>query len=105
MLTPALLNDQLKGKTTVSNSNFNIQFVNGSGSIVDQNFNFYAEDDATGVNIWDEDECIATLISDGDVWLVTDLFGWWALADDLMGKEYAKVSDFVDALNEVLETV
>lgn len=86
-------------------SDFNIQFASDSGSIIDQNVNYYAEDDATEVNIWDEDECIATLISDGDVWIVSNLYGWWNLADDLSQKDYAKVSDFIDALNEVLETV
>lgn len=86
-------------------SDFNIQYLSGSGSVIDPNFNFYAEDDASSVNIWDGDECIATLISDGESWLVSDLFGWWSLADDLSEKDYAKVSDFVDALNEVLETV
>lgn len=92
-------------------SDFNIRFFDSTGFIVDPNRyghewgEEYAEKDASEVQIWDEDECIATLLTDGDVWLVSDLFGWWSLNDDLMGKEYPKVSDFVDALNEVLETV
>lgn len=92
-------------------SGFNIQFCDSTGFVIDPNMyghewgEEYAEKDATSVNIWDEDECIATLITDGVVWKVSDLFGWWSLADDLSEKDYAKVSDFVDALNEVLETV
>lgn len=81
-------------------SDFNIQFMYGHEWAED-----YAEKDASSINIWDEDECIATLISDGNVWLVSDLFGWWSLADDLRDKEYLKIADFMDALNEVLETV
>lgn len=84
---------------------FNIQFCDSSGFVINPDINFYAEDDASEAQIWDEDECIATLISDGDVWIVSNLYGWWNLAEDLAEKDYAKVSDFVDALNEVLETV
>lgn len=67
----------------------------------------YAEKDASEVQIWDEDECIAVLVIDstGEVWMVANLFGWYSLAPDLSENLYPKVSDFIDALNKVLETV
>lgn len=87
-------------------TDFNIQFVGGSGSIIDQNINYYAEDDAMAVNIWDEDSCIATLIRVGDDWICDRADPFYVLHDpELETDDFDDVMEFVARLNEVLETV
>lgn len=87
-------------------TDFNIQFVSGSGSIIDQNFNYYAEDDAIEVNIWDEDDCIAVLFRNGDDWIVSRVNSFYLTHDETIeSDEYTDVMEFVARLEKVLETV
>lgn len=87
-------------------SDFNIQFFSYSGSTIDHNINFYAEDDAAGVNLWDEDDCVATLLRKDDVWVVARVNGFYSMRDDaLESDDYPDVVSFIERLENILETV
>lgn len=87
-------------------TDFNVQFFSGSGSIIDHDVNFYAEDDATEVNIWDEDECVATLTRVGDDWICSRVNPFYVLNDpELETDDFEDVMEFVGRLEKVVETV
>lgn len=87
-------------------TDFNIQFGDSSGSIIDHNVNYYAEDDATEVNIWDEDNCVATLMRVGDDWVCDRVDPFYAVHDpELETDDFDDVMEFVGRLEKVLETV
>jgi hypothetical protein len=107
MLTRALLHYRL-GRTMFReyDTDFNIQFFSDSGSIIDQNINFYAEDDAVEVNIWDEDECIATLSRVGDDWVVSHVSAFYSNMDETIDTDdFEEVMEFVARLEKILEMV
>jgi hypothetical protein len=107
MLTRALLHYQL-GRTMFReyDTDFNIQFFSDSGSIIDQNINFYAEDDAAVVNIWDEDDCIATLFRKENEWIVDRVDPSYAMYDSSIETDgFDDVMEFITRLEKILEMV
>lgn len=87
-------------------TDFNIQFFDNTGLVVDYNVNYYAEDDAVGVNIWEEDNCVATLIRKGDDWVVDRVDSFYAVNDETIeSDDYTEVMDFVARLEKVVELV
>lgn len=87
-------------------TDYNIQFFDTTGSVVDHNVNFYAEDDAIGVNVWDEDDCVATLMRGDDGWIVERVAPFYAVNDEVIEDlTYHEVMDFVARLEKVVEAV
>ncbi len=88
------------------NTDFNIQFGSLSGSVIDHNVNYYAEDDADYAYVWDEDDCIATLRRDGDEWIVERVNPFYAINDpDIESDTFGEVMDFVNRLEKIVEAV
>lgn len=88
------------------NTDYNIQFFDNTGFVISQDVNYYAEDDAVGVNIWDEDSCVATLIRKGDDWIVDRVDSFYAAMDEtIKSDDYTEVMDFVARLEKIVELV
>ncbi len=88
------------------NTDFNIQFFDTSGRVIDHNINYYAEDDAIGVNIWDDDDCVASLLRDSDDWIVERVNPFYSINDESLESDtYSDVMEFVGRLEKVVEAV